>query len=61
MEKTKWLLSIICGVFSAFTKQYGMIIAFVSCAVVFGWITGVIGEKAVGHAITSRNRKFTSK
>lgn len=54
MEKTKWLLSIICGVLSAFTKQYGMIIAFVSCAVVFDWITGIIGEKAVGHAITSK-------
>lgn len=54
MEKTKWLLSIICGLLSAFTKQYGMIIAFVSCAVVFDWITGIIGEKAVGHAITSK-------
>lgn len=54
MEKMKWLLSIICGLLSAFTKQYGMIIAFVSCAVIFDWITGIIGEKALGHAITSK-------
>lgn len=54
MEKMKWLLSIICGLLSAFTKQYGMIIAFVSVAVIFDWITGIIGEKAVGHAITSK-------
>lgn len=54
MEKMKWLLSILCGLLSAFTKQYGMIIAFVAIAVVFDWITGIIGEKAVGHAITSK-------
>lgn len=54
MEKMKWLLSIICGLLSAFTKQYGMIIVFVSCAVIFDWITGIIGEKALGHAITSK-------
>lgn len=54
MEKMKWLLSILCGLLSAFTKQYGMIIAFVCIAVVFDWITGIIGEKAVGHAITSK-------
>ncbi len=54
MEKMKWLSSIICGLLSAFTKQYGMIIAFVSMAVVFDWITGIIGEKAVGHPITSK-------
>lgn len=54
MEKMKWLLSILCGLLSAFTKQYGMIIAFVAIAVVLDWITGIIGEKAVGHAITSR-------
>lgn len=54
MEKMKWLLSIVCGLLSAFTNQYGMIIAFVSMAVVFDWITGIIGEKAVGHPITSK-------
>ena len=54
MEKIKWLLSIICGIVSAFTKMYGMIIVFVTCAVVFDWITGIIGEKAVGHPITSK-------
>ena len=54
MEKMKWLLSILCGLLSAFTKQYGMIITFVAIAVVFDWITGIIGEKAVGHAITSK-------
>ncbi len=54
MEKTKWLLSVFCGLLSAFTKQYGMIIAFVSIAVVLDWITGIIGEKAVGHPITSK-------
>ena len=54
MEKMKWLLSILSGLLSAFTKQYGMIITFVAIAVVFDWITGIIGEKAVGHAITSK-------
>lgn len=54
MEKMKWLLSILCGLLSAFTRQYGMIIVFVSCAVIFDWITGIIGEKAVGNPITSR-------
>lgn len=54
MEKMKWLLSILCGLLSAFTEQYGMIIAFVGIAVIFDWITGIIGEKAVGHAITSK-------
>lgn len=53
MEKVKWLLSILGGLLSAFTKQYGMIIMFVSCAVAFDWITGVIGEKAAGHPIIS--------
>jgi phage-related holin len=54
MEKTKWLLSIICGAISAFTKQYSTIIMFVVAAVALDWITGVIGEKAVGHPITSK-------
>lgn len=50
----KWLLSILCGFLSAFTKQYGMIIILVSCAVVFDWITGIIGSKASGIPITSK-------
>lgn len=54
MEKMKWLLSILCGFLSAFTKQYGVIIAFVSCAVVLDWITGIIGSKASGIPITSK-------
>lgn len=54
MEKMKWLLSILCGFLSAFTKQYGVIIAFVSCAVVFDWVTGIIGSKASGIPITSK-------
>lgn len=54
MEKMKWLLSVFCGLLSAFTEQYGMIIAFVAVAVIFDWITGIIGERAVGHAITSK-------
>ena len=54
MEKMKWLLSILCGFLSAFTKQYGVIIAFVSCAVVLDGITGIIGSKASGIPITSK-------
>lgn len=54
MEKIKWLAACILGLLSAFAEQYGLIIAFVGCAVVFDWITGIVGAKAVGEKITSK-------
>lgn len=54
MEKIKWLVACILGLLSAFAKQYGLIITFVGCAVVFDWITGIVGAKAMGEKITSK-------
>ena len=54
MEKWKWLVSVIFGAVSAFSHQYGMIIAFVGIAVVFDWITGVVASVAQGEKLSSK-------
>ena len=54
MEKFKWLLSIIGGAISVFSKQYAMILIFVAIVVVMDWITGIIKAKAIGEPITSK-------
>lgn len=54
MEKWKWLVSVIFGAVSAFSHQYGMIIAFVGITVVFDWITGVVASMAQGEKLSSK-------
>lgn len=54
MEKTKWMLSVLCGMIATFAKQYYLIVVFVSLAVCFDWFTGIIGAKATGERITSK-------
>lgn len=54
MEKFKWLMSIIWGAISVFSKQYAMILIFVAIVVVMDWITGIIKAKAIGDPISSK-------
>lgn len=54
MEKAKWILSIVCGLIATFTKQYGILIAFVGGAVVFDFVTGCIADKINGKGLDSK-------
>lgn len=48
MEKIKWLLSVILGVVTTFTKQYGIMIALVLAVILFDFVTGLIKAKING-------------
>lgn len=54
MEKIKWLISVIGGAISVFSKQYAMILIFVAIVVVMDFITGIIKAKAIGEPISSK-------
>lgn len=54
MEKWKVLLSVIGGAIAVFSRQYAIIIIFVSVAVVMDIITGIVKCKATGEEITSK-------
>lgn len=51
---TKWLISVICGTVATFFQQYGLFIVFVSLAIVFDCITGLIKAKTIGEGLTSQ-------
>ena len=53
-NSSKWLISIICGTVATFFQQYGLLIMFVSLAIVFDCITGLIKAKAIGEGLTSQ-------
>lgn len=53
MEKFKWLFAIIGGTISAFSDKYGVILLFVSIAIVMDVITGLVKAKATGEGINS--------
>lgn len=53
-EKIKWLLSIIMGGLTTFTRQYGLMIVFVIIAIVTDVITGIIKAKATGEPLESK-------
>ena len=54
MDNMKKLVSVLAGICLSFTKQYGLIISFVACAIVLDCVTGIIAERATGHVISSR-------
>ena len=54
MDNVKKLVSVLAGICLSFTKQYGLIISFVACAIVLDCVTGIIAERATGHVISSR-------
>lgn len=53
-NSSKWLISIICGTVATFFQQYGLFIVFVSLAIVFDCITGLIKAKTIGEGLTSQ-------
>lgn len=53
-NSSKWLISIICGTVATFFQQYGLFIVFVSFAIVFDCITGLIKAKTIGEGLTSQ-------
>lgn len=53
-NSSKWLISIICGTIATFFQQYGLFIVFVSLAIVFDCITGLIKAKTIGEGLTSQ-------
>lgn len=53
-NSSKWLISIICGTAATFFQQYGLFIVFVSLAIVFDCITGLIKAKTIGEGLTSQ-------
>ena len=54
MERIKWLLSVIGGFISVFSKQYATILIFVTIAVVMDFVTGIVKAKAIGEPISSK-------
>ena len=53
-NSSKWLISIICGTVATFFQQYGLFIVFVSLAIAFDCITGLIKAKTIGEGLTSQ-------
>ena len=53
-NSSKWLISIICGTVATFFQQYGLFIVFVSLAIVFDCMTGLIKAKTIGEGLTSQ-------
>ena len=53
-NSSKWLISIICGTVATFFRQYGLFIVFVSLAMVFDCVTGLIKAKIIGEGLTSQ-------
>lgn len=53
-NSSKWLISIICGTVATLFQQYGLFIVFVSLAIVFDCITGLIKAKTIGEGLTSQ-------
>ena len=53
-NSSKRLISIICGTVATFFQQYGLFIVFVSFAIVFDCITGLIKAKTIGEGLTSQ-------
>lgn len=53
-NSSKWLISIICGTVATFFQQYGLFIVFVSLAITFDCITGLIKAKTIGEGLTSQ-------
>lgn len=53
-NSSKWLISVICGTVATFFQQYGLFIVFVSLAIVFDCITGLIKAKTIGEGLTSQ-------
>lgn len=56
-ERIKRLLSLVAGIVSAFSRQYGAILLFVCIAIIFDWITGVIGSLSQGEKLSSKKGK----
>jgi toxin secretion/phage lysis holin len=54
MEKFKVMLSVIGGALAVFSKQYCLILVFVSIAVVMDFVTGIIKAKATGEKLSSK-------
>lgn len=54
MERFKKLFSVIGGVISVLSEQYGLILLFVAIVIVFDIITGIIKAKALGEPLSSK-------
>lgn len=52
--KIKLAAAVLTGVLAAATNQYVPITVLVALAVIFDWITGIIGSKAAGESINSK-------
>lgn len=54
MEKMKWLLSVIGGAITVFSKQYSTILIFVTIVVVLDFVTGIVKAKTIGEPLSSK-------
>lgn len=50
----KWIFSVVCGAVITFSQKYALVIIFVMVAIVFDFITGIIGAKASGEKLSSK-------
>lgn len=53
MEKNKWIISILGGLFATFFKQYGFLILLVGIAIVFDLATGLLKAKVSADDVWS--------
>lgn len=56
MEKIKWISAILFGSVAAFFRQYGILIALVSVAIVFDLVTGLIKAKLSNTEVFSSEK-----
>ncbi len=62
MEKIKFLIAMLCGLFAAAFKMYWPIIVFTMIALVFDFVTGVIAANMTGEGWNSKKaRKGAAK